>query len=61
MKSQSSEKVTLSRPKNESLDAYKDWIRDTAQRLTTEKSTIKLTEAEWIANWKEFWENKYKS
>jgi len=61
MKSQLSEKGPLSRPKDRSLAAYKDWITDTAQRLTTEKSVIKLTEGEWIVNWKEFWENEQKS
>ena len=61
MKSQSTDRVTLSGPKDQTLDAYKDWIEDIARRLTTQKSTIKLTEAEWTAYWKDFWKEKYRS
>ena len=62
MKSQTAETVTLSGPRDQSLNAYKTWIMDIARRLTTEKSTIKLTEAEWIEYWKDFWnENRYRS
>jgi hypothetical protein len=41
----------MSGPKDQTLNAYKAWIRDIARRLTTEKSSIKLTEAEWAAYW----------
>jgi hypothetical protein len=61
MKSQTKDRVTSSGPKNRTLTAYKAWIRDAASRLTTEKSTIKLTEAEWAAYWKDFWKEKSRS
>jgi hypothetical protein len=61
MKSQTRDRVTMSGPKDQTLNAYKAWIRDIARRLTTEKSSIKLTEAEWAAYWKDFWREKYRS
>lgn len=61
MKSQTTETVTLSGPKDRSLDAYKDWITEIARRLTTTKDEIKFTEAEWKTYWQEFWKDKYKS
>jgi len=52
------QKITFSRPKDKSVEAYKAWIMEIARRLTTEHSAIKLTEAEWVANCKEFWTEK---
>ena len=51
-------RVTLSRPKDKSVEAYKAWMMEIARRLTTEPSAIKLSRAEWLANWKEFWTEK---
>lgn len=51
-------KVMFSRPKDKSVEAYKAWIMEIAKRLTTEHSAIKLTEAEWVANCREFWTEK---
>jgi hypothetical protein len=59
MKSESVERASPSRPKDQSLEAYKAWITEIADRLTTPKTAIKLTEAEWIENWEEFWEQMY--
>lgn len=61
MKSQATQTVALSGPKDRSLTAYKDWITEIAKRLTTTKEEIKFSEAEWTAYWKEFWKDKYKS
>jgi len=61
MKSRTTATVTMSGPKDRSLDAYKDWITEIARRLTTTKEHIKFTEAEWTVHWKEFWKDKYKS
>jgi hypothetical protein len=61
MKSQTTDRVTTSGPKNQTLTAYKAWIRDIARRLTTEKSSIKLSEAEWTAHWRDFWREKFRS
>jgi len=61
MKSQSTDRATTSGPRDPSLNAYKDWIQEIARRLTTEKSTIKLTEEEWTTYWKDFWKEKHQS
>jgi len=50
--------LTLSRPKDRSVEAYKAWMMEIASRLTTEPKAIKLTQAEWVASWKEFWTEK---
>ena len=52
------QKTTVSRTPDKSLEAYKVWIREIARRLTTQETEIKLTEEEWIANWKAFLKEK---
>jgi len=52
------QKSTLSRTKDKSLEAYKAWIMEIAGRLTTQATEIKLTEEEWIENWKAFLKEK---
>jgi hypothetical protein len=47
-----------SRPRDRSLESYKVWIADIADRLTTDKSKLNMTEAEWIQSWKEYWKQK---
>ena len=47
--------ITVSRPKDKSLEAYKAWMMELAERLTRAKTGIKWTEKEWIENWKKFW------
>lgn len=49
-------KFAVSRPKDRSLKAYKAWMMEIAEQLTTEKIGIKWTEEEWIAKWKKFWQ-----
>jgi hypothetical protein len=58
METQLNNKVTFSRPKDKSVEAYKAWIMEIAERLTTEKNKIQLTEAEWRLHWKEYWTEK---
>lgn len=48
------QKVTVSRTKDRSFEAYKAWIMEIARRLTTKETEIELTEQEWIENWKAF-------
>ena len=55
MKSQRNEMETVSRPRDKSIEAYKVWTMEIAQRLVTEPTAIQLTEAEWITSWKEYW------
>jgi len=45
-----------SSPKDRSLEAYKTWMTEIAQRLTTQKTMIELTEDEWKKSWKEYWQ-----
>ena len=54
MKFQIKDSAADSQPRDKSLDAYKGWMMEIARRLTT-TTTIHLTEAEWAANWKEYW------
>lgn len=61
MNSQPFEKASRRGPKDRSLDAYKTWILDIARRLTTEHSTFRLSEEEWVTFWKEFWREKFRS
>jgi hypothetical protein len=60
MNSQPADRASLTGPYDRSLDAYKTWILEIARRLTTEHSTLKLTEEEWVMYWKEFWKEKFK-
>ena len=52
------QKTTVARTPDKSLEAYKAWIMEIARRLTTQESQIRLTEEEWIANWKAFLKEK---
>ena len=58
MKSKPKKQVTLSRPKDQSLDAYKAWITELARRLTIGKTDITFTEAEWMESWNEYWKEQ---
>ncbi len=56
MNMRSDTRETLARPKDRSLEAFKIWMTEIAERLTTQKTMIRLTEDEWRKNWKEFWQ-----
>jgi len=43
-----------SRPKDRSLQAYKDWINGVMKRLIPDAKDT-LTEEEWVEKWKGFW------
>jgi hypothetical protein len=58
METQLSNKLTFSRPKDKSVEAYKAWMMKIAERLTTEKYKIELTEAEWLLSCREYWKEK---
>ena len=60
MENSSHQKTTLSRTTDKSLEAYKAWIMEIAKRLTTKETEIKLTEEEWIVNWKAFLNEKHR-
>ena len=44
--------LTLSQPKDRSLDAYKAWLRRVLSALGGEDD---MTEEQWEAEWREFW------
>ncbi|HEX6033613.1 MAG TPA: hypothetical protein VFY83_04225 [Anaerolineales bacterium] len=50
--------VMISRPRDTSLAAYKAWILELCQRLTTKEICIIFTDEEWIDNWKAYWEEQ---
>ncbi len=47
----------FSRPKDKSLEAFKAWINEMAQKLGVKQSDKKseMTEEEWVESWKKFW------
>jgi hypothetical protein len=47
--------ITVTRPQDRSLEAYKAWMMDLAKKLTTGSAELKWTEEEWITNWKKYW------
>ena len=53
-----SKPITVSRPKDTSLAAYKDWIMELCRRLTTKEICIIYTEEEWLAIWKAYWKEQ---
>jgi len=54
MTGEPSGKVTLSRPKDKSLEAYKAWITEITLRLNPNAKET-LTEEQWVDRWKRFW------
>jgi hypothetical protein len=56
MNAQLQNRTTFTRPRDTSVEAYKAWIMEIAQRLTTAKEMIHFTEKEWLTNWKEYWQ-----
>jgi hypothetical protein len=47
-------RVNFSRPKDQSLEAYKAWIKEVTFKLTG-KNDDSMTEEKWVIRWKEFW------
>ena len=58
METQPNNKVSFSQPVDKSVEAYKVWMMEIAERLTTGKNKIELTEAEWRLHWKDYWNEK---
>jgi len=56
MNTQLQHRTTISRPRDKSVEAYKAWIMEIAQWLTTAKELIQFTEKEWLTSWKEYWQ-----
>jgi len=45
-----------SRPRDESLEAFKDWIKGVVKALNPNaKEDMTMTEEMWEADWREFW------
>jgi hypothetical protein len=58
METQLNNNLTFSGPRDKSVGAHKDWIMGIAERVTTDKNTIKLTETDWLLNWRGYWKEK---
>lgn len=58
MRRQPTQKGTSEGPKDTSLEAYKTWFLELVKRFTKEGTDIKLSEAEWVASWQEFWKEQ---
>ena len=58
MQTRPEKRATPSRPKDRSLEAYKAWITEIANRLTTDKTKLNLTEKDWVDSWKDFWKQQ---
>ena len=54
MESQLRIKTNASHPKDRSLEAYKAWIMQ--EPFAQETTRFSFSEAEWVAAWKEYWE-----
>lgn len=50
----------LSRPRDDSLEAYKAWMGEMYKHLTGKdiQDDESLTEEEWIERWREFWKKR---
>jgi hypothetical protein len=46
---------TSSHPKDRTLAAYKAWMTEIANRLTTIEGGLGMTERDWIGSWQEYW------
>lgn len=49
-----SRKVLYLRPRDKSLEAFKDWIQALMLHLTGEKRET-MSEEQWTAYWQKFW------
>lgn len=47
-----------SRPRDKSLQAFKDWIENMVKRLNPNAEEVVITEEEWTKDWKKFWDEE---
>jgi hypothetical protein len=47
--------ATISRPRDKSLQAFKDWILSLTEELSGKPQKDEWTDEEWTKHWKEFW------
>jgi hypothetical protein len=59
MKSTGQTELHLSRPRDHTLRAYKDFVLDMVEALTGQREDD-MTPTEWRADWKEFWSKEGK-
>jgi len=62
MNNQPSDKpqLSFSRPKDKSLEAFKNWIQGVVRRVNPDAEDT-MTDADWEKSWKEFWGKEDKS
>jgi hypothetical protein len=60
MKNKLFKTISIARPKDKSLEAYKTWMLEIASQLSTERTEIQWTEEQWTEKWKKYWEEREK-
>ena len=58
MRRQRNQKGTSEGPEDKSLEAYKTWFLELIKKFTKEGTDVKLSEAEWVASWQEYWKEQ---
>ena len=51
-------KVLLSRPKDESLEAFKEWMTEFIKHLKGQDWEVDVSEDAWVKYWKKFYRGK---
>jgi hypothetical protein len=59
MKNKAPQVINVLRPKDKSLEAYKNWLKGIASQLATD-AEVQWTEEQWTEKWKKFWEEREK-
>jgi hypothetical protein len=60
MKNKLFKTISIARPKDKSLEAYKTWMLEIASQLSTERTEIQWPEEQWTEKWKKYWEEREK-
>jgi len=59
MESKLNQHIVVTQPKDRSLEAYKVWVIETAERLTKAEIGLQLTSQDWTINWQEYWQEQF--
>lgn len=59
MESKLNQHIVVTQPKDRSLEAYKVWVIEIAERLTKEDIDLQLTPQDWTINWQEYWQEQF--
>ena len=59
MKNRRPKVISVLRPRDKSLEAYKTWLKGIASQLAPE-AKVEWTEEQWIEKWNNHWQKKEK-